>query len=130
MLQHMPGDLVIRNPREEFGTGIAVRVNKGPSRTKPSRCGPVIRSLPGWGPVALPAYPESRLKEIIEQGNCSPREIPDHLIDRVERERVADKEDHRILEQQYAGFASTGTFGSLDGRNSKRSTKNKTEAQS
>jgi hypothetical protein len=130
MKESMPGDLVLYSPWEEFGTGIATRVDRGPNKFPVGKCGPVTITRPGGVTTTIPSYPEAKLNEIIEQGTAAPRPIPPELLDEVEHRRVQCKEDHKIIEQQYAGFASSGTFGSLDGRNNRRPKSNiKTEAQ-
>jgi hypothetical protein len=81
----------------------------------------VAVSTPFKGVLRLQkAYTESELQAIIEQGQSNPRPIPPELQERVEAARVAAKEDHRVLEMQFAGIGASGSYGSLDGRNRKR----------
>jgi hypothetical protein len=130
MIQHMPGDPTMSNPHEKFGTAIPIRVSKGGTKARPGgKTGPVIISAPGFENDTRPPYSDAKLIAIIEQGQASPREIPEELLDKVEYERVACKEDHHVLEQQFAGIGVSGTYGSLDGRASRRSvSKQKTGA--
>jgi hypothetical protein len=74
--------------------------------------------------TVVPAYAESHLQKIIEDGRTNPRELPEDVQKVVEAARVADREDHKILEQQFAGIGASGSYGSLDGRNSRRPGKN------
>jgi hypothetical protein len=130
MRQHMPGDMVLSSPFEEFGTGIPVFLSKGGSRDHPrSKTGPVTVKEPGHEDRVIPPYPDAKLMAIIEDGLQNPRPIPPGLLDRTEAARVACKEDQKILETQFAGIGVSGTFGSLDGRSRRRPTKGKTEDQ-
>lgn len=105
-----------------------VYVNLGPNRiAKPTgnrAVSDVVVQQPDGTVTMQDAYSESRLQEIIEQGSTRPRVIPPELQDRVEASRVADREDHRILETQFAGIGASGTYGSLDGRTKRRPAKN------
>jgi hypothetical protein len=67
------------------------------------------------------AYSESVLRRIIEEGLLHPRLLtPEEAWD-AEQARVRSREDLRAIEMQFAGIGVSGTYGSLDGRNSRRS---------
>lgn len=141
MKQHFPGDPVIANPREEFGPGIAVYISKGGTRVPPGgKTGDVTIRKPDGQAIGRfgektayllefrKPYSDAQLVKIIEAGQTSPREIPLEQVPIVEAARVADREDHKVFEQQFAGIGSSGTYGSLDGRSGRRPTRNKKEA--
>ncbi len=98
--------------------------DRGPSRSpKPGKSGVVvIRRLSDDYSVGTRApYSDAKLQEIIEQGRSEPRYLDPDTAMIADRARAEASEDLRAVEQQFAGIGTSGSYGSLDGRNSRRS---------
>jgi hypothetical protein len=116
--------------KENMPSTYGVYVDRGPAKVarRTGRAAAGLVLIDRGGELTMErAYGEARVQEIVEQGRERPREIPPELRQKVEAARATDKEDHKHLEMTFAGIGTSGSYGSLDGRNRRRPAKRGSE---